>query len=157
MNVDNMNHNFEELKKAPINEVLAAATAALIQISYNLGELLVVNSGRSTYREIPDEPKPVEAAAVAPKETKAPTDFPPDDEPPFDVETTPVEAPSRDVKIEHTLDTIRAIMRKLTSKGVPELGKAIIKGRGYSKISDIKPEDLEIIYAELMDVLEEEA
>ena len=51
----------------------------------------------------------------------------------------------------HTHDDIRAIVRALTALGQSAIGKQIIKGHGFGKISGSPEDRIEDVYAELCD------
>lgn len=127
----------EGLERASINEVLAVIAYALVEINDKLAAL---DKGISA---------PVTQV----------TDYPPEEDLPWPVETkteAPAPAPEPEPAAPaHTLEDIRGLMRQFTAKGIPEKCKALLKGRGCSKVSDLKPGDIEEVYAELTAMLGE--
>ena len=140
-----MEELFKLLKDSPSNVVLASIAVSLDSINKALNDLILVQSGKSTFREIPDEePLPEKQGAPEKTETPAVSDVPWE-------ETKPESAE----EAARTHEDIRGLLRQCTAKGIPDRGKALLKNRGCSKVSDLKAEDIDSVYAELTELLGE--
>ena len=126
----------EDLKNAPIGDVMAVVAASLVGINNSLAKLLQPKTETVTVSEPEDIVFETRSEGDAPTEEAAP-------------EIVAPEEPKT-----HNLDDIRGLLRQCTSKGIPDKGKAVLKNRGCAKVSDLKDELIDTVFEELTQLLE---
>ena len=141
-----MQNKNDDLRSAPINDVMADIAVSLRGISTALYELLLVGKGVQTFREVPE----------APEEPEAPAPVKPEPASAAEKKAKPdtAAAPEAEDGV-RTHEDIRSLLRRCTARGLSDRGRAIIKGMGCSKVSDLTAEQIETAYAKLSGLLEE--